>query len=103
MSVKIRLARNGVKKRPHYKIIIADARAPRDGGFIEKIGTYNPLLKKDDENRVMLKIERVEYWLSKGAQPTDRVAKFIRASGIKLPEHILKKIAIKEKLRIVKT
>lgn len=102
MSVKIRLARGGAKKRPYYRVVVADARAPRDGDFIEKIGTYNPLLKKEDNNRVTFKADRVEHWLSKGAQPTDRVAKFIKAAGIKLPESILKKMAVKEKAQTKK-
>ena len=102
MSVKIRLARGGAKKRPYYRVVVADARAPRDGSFIEKIGTYNPLLKKEDGDRVTFKADRVEHWLSKGAQPTDRVAKFIKAAGIKLPESILKKMAVKEKAQTKK-
>lgn len=102
MSVKIRLARGGAKKRPYYRVVVADARAPRDGSFIEKIGTYNPLLKKEDGDRVTFKADRVEHWLSKGAQPTDRVAKFIKAAGIKLPESILKKMVIKEKAQTKK-
>ncbi len=102
MSVKIRLARGGAKKRPYYRVVVADARAPRDGDFIEKIGTYNPLLKKEDGDRVTFKADRVEHWLSKGAQPTDRVARFIKAAGIKLPESILKKMAIKEKAQTKK-
>jgi small subunit ribosomal protein S16 len=73
--LKIRLARGGAKKRPYYSIVIADSHSPRDGRFIEKVGTYNPLLKKDDPNRVVLKVERIQEWMSKGAQPTDRVAR----------------------------
>ena len=102
MSVKIRLARSGAKKRPYYRVVVADARAPRDGSFIEKIGTYNPLLKKEDSNRVTFKAERVEHWLSEGAQPTDRVARFIKAAGIKLPESILKKMNVKERAQTKK-
>ena len=102
MAVKIRLARGGAKKRPYYRVVVADARAPRDGSFIEKIGTYNPLLKKEDGDRVTFKADRVQHWLSTGAQPTDRVAKFIKAAGIKLPESILKKMAIKEKAQTKK-
>jgi small subunit ribosomal protein S16 len=102
MSVKIRLARGGAKKRPSYRVVVSDARAPRDGDFIEKVGTYNPLAKKEDGNRVLFNTERVEHWLSKGAQPTDRVAKFLKAAGIKLPEAILKKMAIKEKAQTTK-
>ncbi len=102
MAVKIRLARGGAKKRPFYRVVIADVRAPRDGAFIEKVGTYNPLLKKDNKGRVVLKNERITYWLKQGACPTDKVAGFIEAVGIKLPEHITKKRAIKAKSRIIK-
>ena len=72
--LKIRLARGGAKKRPYYSIVVADSHSPRDGRFIEKVGSYNPLLKKDDPNRVVLKVERIQEWLKKGAQPTDRLA-----------------------------
>ena len=81
MAMKIRLARGGSKKRPHYAIVASDSRMPRDGRFIEKLGTYNPLLPKDSEDRVKMNMERVEYWLGQGAQPTDRVARFLEASG----------------------
>jgi small subunit ribosomal protein S16 len=83
MSVSIRLARGGAKKRPYYRIVVANSRAPRDGSFIEKIGAYNPLLAKDDANRVVLNVERAKHWLSVGAQPTDRVARFLDAAGVK--------------------
>ena len=83
MAVSIRLSRGGAKKRPYYRIVVADARSPRDGSFIEKIGTYNPLLAKDDEKRVVLDGERAKHWLSVGAQPTDRVARFFDAAGLK--------------------
>ena len=73
--LKIRLARGGAKKRPYYSIVVADSHSPRDGRFIEKVGSYNPLLKKDDPNRVVLKVERIQEWIKKGAQPTDRVAR----------------------------
>lgn len=102
MSVKIRLARGGAKKRPYYRVVVADARAPRDGDFIEKIGTYNPLLNKEDGDKVVLKADRVEHWLKQGAQPTERVAKFIKEAGIKLPESIARKMAIKEKAQTKK-
>jgi len=102
MAVKIRLARGGAKKRPYYKVVIADARAPRDGDFIEKVGTYNPLLAKGDENRVTFKADRVQHWLSQGAQPTDRVAFFIKEAGIKLPESVLKKMLVREKAQVTK-
>ena len=83
MSVSIRLSRGGAKKRPYYRIVVANSRAPRDGAFIEKIGTYNPLLAKDDAKRVVLDTERAKHWLSVGAQPTDRVARFFDAAGLK--------------------
>jgi small subunit ribosomal protein S16 len=80
--LKIRLARGGAKKRPYYSIVVADSHSPRDGRFIEKVGTYNPLLKKDDASRVTLKVESIEAWLKKGAQPTDRVARFLATAGL---------------------
>ena len=80
--LKIRLARAGAKKRPYYHIVVADSRNPRDGSFLEKVGSYNPLLAKDDANRVVLKGERITYWLSKGAQATDRVALFVGRAGL---------------------
>ncbi|MEP9375820.1 30S ribosomal protein S16 [Aquabacter sp. CN5-332] len=82
MSLKIRLARGGAKKRPYYRIVIADARSPRDGRFIDRIGTFSPLLAKDAENRVVLDVEKAKAWLEKGAQPTDRVARFLDAHGL---------------------
>ena len=82
MAMKIRLARGGSKKRPHYAVVATDSRMPRDGRFIEKLGTYNPLLAKDSEDRVKLNMERVQYWLGQGAQPTDRVARFLEAAGV---------------------
>ena len=81
MAMKIRLARGGSKKRPHYAIVASDSRMPRDGRFLEKLGTYNPLLAKDSEERVKMNMERVQYWLAQGAQPTDRVARFLEAAG----------------------
>ena len=80
--LKIRLARGGAKKRPYYSIVVADSHSPRDGRFIEKVGAYNPLLKKDDPNRVTLKVERIQEWIKKGAQPTDRVARELAKQGI---------------------
>jgi small subunit ribosomal protein S16 len=80
--LKIRLARGGAKKRPYYSIVVADSHSPRDGRFIEKVGAYDPLLKKDDPNRVTLKVERIQEWMSKGAQPTDRVARELAKQGI---------------------
>ncbi|MEO9820704.1 MAG: 30S ribosomal protein S16 [Paracoccaceae bacterium] len=82
MSMKIRLARGGSKKRPFYRIVAADSRMPRDGRFIEKLGTYNPLLPKDSEERVKMNMERIQYWLGHGAQPTDRVARMLEAAGV---------------------
>ena len=83
MTMKIRLARGGSKKRPFYRIVAADSRMPRDGRFIEKLGTYNPLLPKDSEERVKMNEERIQYWISQGAQPTDRVARMLEAAGLK--------------------
>ncbi len=83
MSMKIRLARGGSKKRPFYAIVATDSRMPRDGRFLEKLGTYNPLLAKDSEDRVKMNMERVQYWLSQGAQPTDRIARMLEAAGAK--------------------
>jgi small subunit ribosomal protein S16 len=80
--LRIRLARGGAKKRPYYSIVVADSHSPRDGRFIEKVGTYNPLLKKDDPARVTLKVERIREWITKGAQPSDRVARFLAAEGL---------------------
>ena len=85
--LKIRLARGGAKKRPYYSIVVADSHSPRDGRFIEKVGSYNPLLKKDDPNRVVLKVERIQEWMSKGAQPTDRVARELSLQGVVKWEH----------------
>ena len=82
MSVKIRLARGGSKKRPYYYIVAANSRSPRDGRYIERVGTYDPMLPKDSENRVNLNTERIQHWLSVGAQPTDRVARFLDAADI---------------------
>ncbi|AKS47296.1 small subunit ribosomal protein S16 [Octadecabacter temperatus] len=82
MAMKIRLARGGSKKRPFYRIVAADSRMPRDGRYVEKLGTYNPLLAKDDENRVQMNMERVNYWLGEGAQPTDRISRFLEAAGV---------------------
>jgi len=82
MAMKIRLARGGSKKRPFYSIVASDSRMPRDGRFIEKLGTYNPLLPKDSEERVKMNMERVQYWLDQGAQPTDRISRFLEAAGV---------------------
>ncbi len=83
MALSIRLSRGGSKKRPYYRIVVADARSPRDGKFLEKIGTYNPLLVKDDEKRIVLDTERAKHWLANGAQPTDRVARFLDVTGVR--------------------
>ncbi len=83
MATSIRLSRGGSKKRPYYKIVVADSRSPRDGRFIERIGSYNPLLAKDNPERVKLDAERAKHWISVGAQPTDRVARFLDAAGVK--------------------
>lgn len=82
MALKIRLARGGSKKRPYYHVVVADVRAPRDGRFIEKLGAYNPLLAKDNEQRFTINEERVKHWLSKGAKPTDRVARYLAAADL---------------------
>ena len=83
MALSIRLSRGGSKRRPYYRIVVADARSPRDGKFIEKIGNYDPRLAKDDEKRVVLDSDRAKHWLSVGAQPTDRVARFLDAAGVR--------------------
>lgn len=83
MSVSMRLSRGGSKKRPYYKVVVSNSRAPRDGKYLEQVGTYNPLLAKDDANRVRLVEDRVRYWLGVGAQPTDRVARMLDKAGIK--------------------
>lgn len=82
MALKIRLARGGSKKRPYYRIVVADSRSPRDGRFIEKVGTYNPLLPKDSDQRVTLQVERIQHWLGQGATATDRVLRFLDAAGL---------------------
>ena len=82
MALKLRLARHGAKKRPYYRIVVADSRSPRDGRFIEIVGCYNPMLAKDDENRVQLEVDKIKEWLGKGARPTDRVARFLSAAGL---------------------
>ncbi len=83
MSVRIRLARGGTKKRPHYNVVVADSRSPRDGRFIEKVGTYDPLLPETAEKRITLNTERINHWLGLGALPTDRVLRFLAAAGIR--------------------
>lgn len=82
MALKIRLARGGAKKRPYYRIVVADARAPRDGRFIDRIGSYDPLKAKDDPARLTLDAEKAREWLAKGAQPTDRVLRFLDGAGV---------------------
>ena len=83
MAISIRLSRGGSKKRPYYRIVVADARSPRDGKYLEKIGTYNPLLAKDSDQRIQLDADRARHWLGVGAQPTDRVARFLDQAGVK--------------------
>src|SRR4028118_1434903 len=83
MAVAIRLARGGSKKRPYYRVVVTDSRNSRDGRFIEKVGTYNPLLAKDSPERIKLDADRISHWLSVGAQPTDRVARFLDPAGLK--------------------
>lgn len=88
MALKIRLARGGAKKRPFYQIVVADARSPRDGRFVEKVGTYNPMLPQENQDRVRLNADRIKHWLSVGAQPTDRVALFLgKAQIIEMPQN----------------
>ena len=82
MALKLRLARHGAKKRPYYRIVVADSRAPRDGRFIDRVGSYNPMLPKDSEDRVKLDVEKIKEWMAKGARPTDRVARFLNAAGL---------------------
>jgi small subunit ribosomal protein S16 len=87
MALKIRMARAGAKKQPHFRIVVADSRSPRDGRFIEKLGTYDPRLKSDDSKRVTLNEERIKHWIGHGAVPSDRVARFLGAAGIRpMPE-----------------
>ena len=94
MSVKIRLSRHGAKKRPYYRIVVADIRAPRDGKFIEKVGTFNPLKDKGDDTRLNLQLDRIKHWLGNGAQPTDTVHRFLSDAGVLKP--IKKIILIKQ-------
>jgi len=82
MALTIRLTRVGAKKRPQFRVVVADSRYPRDGRFIEKLGTYNPMLPKDSKERVTLELERIKHWISKGAQPSDRVSRFLDAAGV---------------------
>lgn len=82
MSVSIRMSRHGAKKRPFYHIVVADARSPRDGKYLERVGTYNPMIAKDNPERVKLEADRIKHWLGVGAQPSDRVARFLGAAGI---------------------
>ena len=83
MATKIRLARGGTKKRPFYAIVVSDSRMPRDGRFLEKVGIYNPLLAKDSEDRVRMDMDRINHWLGLGAQPTDRIVRFLEAAGVR--------------------
>lgn len=82
MATVIRMARAGAKKRPYYRIVVADSRMPRDGRYIEKIGTHNPMLAKDDENRIIINEERLKHWMSQGAKPSDRILRFLEAAGL---------------------
>lgn len=104
--LKIRLTRGGSKKRPYYRLVVADVRAPRDGRFIEKVGSYNPMLDNANENRVVLNQDRIQHWISKGAKPTDRVERFLVEAGMmkgkKRPEQTKKnqpKAKAQEKMR----
>ncbi|NKB21305.1 MAG: 30S ribosomal protein S16 [Alphaproteobacteria bacterium] len=98
MSLKIRLSRGGAKKRPFYRIVVADSRSPRDGRFIERIGVYNPMLKREDPNRIQFDEERVRHWLSNGATPSDRVARFLGAADI-IPMPVRREQTKKDKPR----
>ncbi|HJK87334.1 MAG TPA: 30S ribosomal protein S16 [Candidatus Megaira endosymbiont of Hartmannula sinica] len=98
MAVKIRLARGGAKKRPYYRIVVAKSESPRDGKFIEKLGTYNPMLQADSEQRIVIHDQdRVDYWFKNGAIPTDRVAKMFKIKNVNMPEFITRKMMVKEK------
>ncbi len=88
MALKIRMARAGAKKRPFYQIVVADSRSPRDGRFIEKLGTYNPMLQKDNPERVKLRTERIQHWLGVGALPSERVARFLGDAGLRAKPEI---------------
>jgi len=87
MSLKLRLARGGSTHRPYYRIVVADSRSPRDGRFIDRIGAYDPLQPKDSDKRVIIEVEKAKEWLAKGAQPTDRVARFLAEAGLVKWEH----------------
>ncbi|SPR08042.1 30S ribosomal protein S16 [Orientia tsutsugamushi] len=102
MAVKIRLARSGAKKCAYFKIVVANNCSPRDGAFIEKVGHYNPMLHKGNHERVVLKTDRIEHWLSHGAQPTEKVIKFIQQFSITLPSAIQKKHNTKLKNYVAK-
>ena len=99
MAVKIRLTRGGAKKRPYYRIVVANSRDPRDGRFIEQIGTYNPMLPRDNENRITLKTERAQHWLSVGAQPSDRVGRFLADAGLMERKAIVPLLRVSLKMR----
>ena len=102
MALKIRLSRGGAKKRPFYKIVVAEALSPRDGKFIERLGSYNPMVAKDHAERLVLDVERAKYWISKGAQPTLRVAKMLSSDGlVKAP--VIKRTAYQKCTRKEKT
>jgi small subunit ribosomal protein S16 len=96
MAVKIRLARGGAKKKPFYRIVVANSNAPRDGDFIEKVGTYNPMLPHEHSERLVLKKDKILDWLSKGAMPTERVAKFLVEAGFELPKFVMKQIEVRK-------
>jgi small subunit ribosomal protein S16 len=98
MSLKIRLSRGGAKKRPFYRIVVADSRSPRDGKYIERIGVYNPMLKREDPNRIQFDAERVRHWMSHGATPSDRVARFLGAADI-IPVPVRREQTKKDKPR----
>jgi small subunit ribosomal protein S16 len=100
MATKIRLQRGGAKKKPFYRIVVTDSRSPRDGDFIEKIGTYNPLLAKTDKKRVEIKAERAEHWLNTGAEPSERVALILKTLGVGAESKTLKKVLVKRDVSV---
>ena len=100
MSVSLRLSRGGSKKRPYYRIVAADVRSPRDGRYLERLGTYNPMKQKNDPERITLNVERIKYWLSVGAQPTDTVRRLLASKGlVKADKRVSSQLNVKKKDR----
>jgi small subunit ribosomal protein S16 len=100
MSVKIRLARGGSKKSPYYRLVVANSRSPRDGDFIEKIGTYNPMVSKENNERCTVNVERANHWLNTGAQVTERAFYLLSQKGVSFPAHIANQFATKKENRV---